>query len=467
MSFRDDAEMTVASLAAYAELARHRKVPVLRQVPIGDLVDDLDLARLLTEGGLRGPRLEKFLEQYLSAATRLHHPRYMAHQVAVPVAQGALAALIDGFTNNAMSIFEMGPPAAAIEKIVLDWMMSKVGWRDFKQCGGIGAGVLTHGGSLANLTALLAARNSSAPRAWVDGVPANLVLICSPSSHYSIARAAAILGLGGRNIRHAATDRLGRIDPNLLPALLKEVCDAGEVPVAVVANAGSTALGLFDPIRDIAAVCKEHGIWLHVDGAHGASYLASPVFRYLVDGIENADSLVWDAHKMLGSPLLCAAVLVRDEGALDDAFQQEASYLFHDKDQPGIDFIHRTIECSKAALGLKIFFAIADGGEGAIAAMIERQTYLAKAAADLLRETRSIEVAVEPEMNIVCFRVDGPDELQLAIRKRLTSEGEFYISTAEWLGKRWLRLVLMNPATTIDDVAALRSQILRMAADCQ
>lgn len=464
MSFRDDAETTVEALLAYAERARRRDGPVLRQPRLDELANDLDLDRLIAEGGLEGARLSRFLDRYLAAATRLHHPRYMAHQVAVPVPHAALAALIDSFTNNAMAIYEMGPSAAAIEHTVLDWMMAKVGWRAPDRSSQRGAGVLTHGGSLANLTALLAARARSVPRAWTEGVPAGLVLVCSPSAHYSIARAAAILGLGERNVRHAATDPLGRIDPEALPACLKKLREDGELPIAVVANGGSTALGLFDPIRDIAAVCREHGVWLHVDAAHGASNLLSPRLRHLLDGIENADSIVWDAHKMLRSPVLCAAVLMRNEQALKDALDQEASYLFHEKDQPGIDFIHRTVECTKAGLGLKIFFALAHGGERAIASMIERQTDLAKAAADLLRATPEIEVAAQPETNIVCFRVQGTDELQLDIRRRLTRDGAFYISTAEALGRRWLRLALMNPETNLDDIAALVSEILSIAS---
>lgn len=490
MSFQDDAAMTVAALQAYAERAARREGPVLRQSRIDALVDELDLEHLIAEGGLEGKRLQLFLERYLAGATRLHHPRNMAHQVGVPVPHAALAALIDGFTSNPMAIYEMGPPAAAIEHAVLNWMIAKVGWRGSacvgQRCAGVlphggslanltarlaarasgdqrGAGVLTHGGSLANLTALLAARARYAPWSWTEGIPSNLVLVCSPASHYSIARAAAILGLGTQNVCQAATNALGRIDPEILHSQLRKLCRDGKLPIAVVANGGSTALGLFDPIRDIAAICREHGVWLHVDGAHGASALISSRLRHVLDGIEEADSIVWDAHKMLRSPLLCAAVLVRDEDALNDTFHQEASYLFHDKDQPGIDFVHRTVECTKAALGLKVFFALAHGGERAIAAVIERQTDLAQAAADLLRNTPGIEIAVEPQTNIVCFRLQGTDALQLAVRRQLTQDGAFYISTAEALGKRWLRLVLMNPETTIDDIAELRTAVLALA----
>lgn len=462
MSFRDDADRTVAALQAYAENAAQRNRPVLSQTRITDLAHDLDLKMLIAEGGLEGNRLQNFLDRYLTAATCLHHPRYMAHQVAVPVPQAALAALIDGFTSNPMAIYEMGPGAAAVESVVLNWMMEKIGWRNISDARTHGEGVLTHGGSIANLTALLAARARIAPNAWTDGVPSNLVLVCSSAAHYSISRSAAILGLGASSVRLVGSDPLGRIDPSALARLLAKLREDGKQPMAVVANAGSTALGLFDPLREIAAVCRSEDVWLHVDGAHGASQLLSSRLRPLLDGIDEAHSVVWDAHKLLRAPLICAAVLVRDQGALTAAFRQEASYLFHDKDQPGIDFIYRSIECTKAALGLKIFFALAYGGESAIAETIEQQADLATAAAELLGATPGIEIAVKPETNIVCFRVEGPDDLQLAIRRRLTSDGSYYVSTAEALGKRWLRLALMNPATTLEDIASLRTEVLRL-----
>ncbi|NVO14403.1 MAG: aminotransferase class V-fold PLP-dependent enzyme [Rhodoplanes sp.] len=470
MSFRDDGAIAIEALDAFAANARGRGGPVIRQPALGDLDRRLGLERLIAEGGLTGDALRNFLTDYLAASTRLHHPGYMAHQVAVPLPHSAIAALVDAFCNNAMAIYEMGPAAATVEFAVVNWMLDKVGWRpspppDAARTGERhGGGVLTHGGSLANLTALLAARGRVTPRAWEDGTPKNLVIVASPASHYSIARAAGIIGLGQKAIRHAPTDAMGRLDPACLGGFLADLRKDGAEPLAVIANACGTALGLYDPLRDIAERCREHGAWLHVDGAHGASALLSGRLRSLLDGIELADSVVWDAHKMLGCSTLCAAVLVRDHADLDHAFREEASYLFHEKDQPGFDFIHRTVECTKAALGLKMFFALAVQGEQAIAATIERQTDLARTAAAILRAERGIELAVEPESNIVCFRLDGSDDLQIALRRRLTEKGDFYISTTEALGRRWLRLALMNPATEPSDIEGLIMELRGLRA---
>jgi L-2,4-diaminobutyrate decarboxylase len=481
VSFQGDARAAVEALREYHEHAASRSGPVIRQPPLRDLAQELELVELIAGGGLQGERLREFLDRYLAATTRLHHPGYLAHQVAVPHPSGAIGALVDAFTNNAMAIYEMGPAAAAIEFVVVNWMLGKVGFAPAPlppataAPGSHGGGVLTHGGSAANLTALLAARSRADPDAWSAGARRDLVLVAPAAAHYSIARTAGILGMGQRAVRAAPTDEDGRLVPDRLPAVLRALADEGLGVLAVVADACSTAAGLYDPLREVAAFCAENGLWLHVDGAHGASALLSERLKGRLDGIDRADSVVWDAHKMLRAPTLCAAVLLRDHRDLDRAFQQEASYLFHEKDQPGFDFIHRTLECTKAGLGLRLFMVLASEGEGALARYVERQVELAAAAADRLRREPGFEVAVAPESNIVCFRVldeevggepggDGEDALQLELRRRLLERGRHYVSTTEFRGKRWLRLAIMNPETDLGDVERLVEELRELNA---
>lgn len=471
MTFLEACRVAAEALQSFADCSHARGAPVIHQTPMAAVARKLDLQRLICEGGLGGPEFGEFLTTYLELSTRLHHPGYMAHQVAVPHPLSAIASLIDGFSNNAMAIYEMGPAAATVEFAVLNWMLGKVGWQpaplpgagNATGCdgghGGHGGGVLTHGGSLANLTALLAARARVAPGAWEEGTPGNLVIVASEGCHYSIPRAAGVLGLGERAVRYAASEADGRLDPRALESFITRLQREGSTILAVVANACSTAVGLYDPLREIARVCRTLGVWLHVDGAHGASALLSERRRGLVDGIELADSLVWDAHKMLRAPTVCAAVLVADHRTLDAAFRENASYLFHDKEQPGFDFIHRTVECTKAALGLRVFFALAAEGEQGLAAYIDRQSDLALAVAELLSAEPDVEVAVVPQSNIVCFRIDGSDELQLQVRKWLTEAGNSYISTAEFRGRRWLRVSLMNPHTELQDIRCMLQEI--------
>ena len=469
-NFVDDAERLIRLLQHYREQSVSRQRPVIQLPPLGELVERLQLNAPLRQGGLQGDALEAFLERYLDATTRLHHPGFLAHQTPPPHPSGALGSLVDGFTNNPMAIYEMGPPAAAIELFMVNWLLRQVGWTEQPLSPGAAAGeyaggVLTHGGSLANLTALIAARSRIAPEVWRDGNPGDLGLLASPQNHYSVARAAGILGLGTRAIESLEVDALGRIRPDRLPVALDRLRDAGRRPMALVANACSTALGLYDPLEEIAAFCREEGIWLHVDGAHGASALLSPKLRPLLRGIEQADSLIWDAHKMLLTPPLCAAVLVRDHRWLDQAFEQEASYLFHDKQQPGVDLIQRTVECTKAALGLKLYLVVAALGETGLARYVEEQTALAQQAWRYFDEQPDFSCPAKPQSNILCFAYADWNEEHLALRDRLIEAGDFHLSTAR-INDRWhLRAVFMNPETRMEDVEGLAQAIRKAAAE--
>jgi L-2,4-diaminobutyrate decarboxylase len=472
MSFLSDARVISRALDGFRRRAVRRRGRVVAQAPIEDLVAALDLDGHARRGGLTGRRLSAFINRYLASATNLHNPGYMAHQVAVPHPAGSLASLVDGFTNNAMAIYEMGPPAAAIEFWVLNWMIRKVGWtptpfpRDPLAAQPHAGGVLTHGGSLANLTALLAARSRIAPDAWERGTPPDLALLVPAESHYSIARAAGILGLGSAAIYPLDVDASGRVIPERIRESLRKVRSDGRRPMAVVANACSTALGLYDRLRPIGVICREEHVWLHVDGAHGASALISARHRSLLDGVEMADSMSWDAHKLMRTPTLCAAVLLRDSRNLDNAFRQEASYLFHDKAQPGVDFIHRTVECTKAGLGLRFFAVLAALGEDGLARYVDRQVSLAHEAYQWIAGLPDFECPFAPESNILCFRLRTADDAaQFAARDALIAEGSFHLSTAEVQGRRYLRASFMNPDTSMDDVRRMIARVRKLTPD--
>jgi L-2,4-diaminobutyrate decarboxylase len=467
MSFLSDLYDLGKTLDDYRAETLERRAPVIRLRPLSELVQTLDLEELVRNGGLEGEKLAKFVAPYLRNTTRLEHPAYMAHQVAAAHPSGALGALIDAFSNNPMAIYEMGPAASAIEFFMINWMLQHVGFRPAPAdpeehrealCGG---GVLVNGGSLANLTALIAARTRLVPDVWTRGNPSDLALMAPAECHYSITRAAGIMGIGQKGIYALDVDKNGSVIPERLPALYERLCADGKRPVALVSNACSTPVGRFDPLRDIGEFCRAKKIWFHVDGAHGASALLTEKYRRFLDGIELADSVIWDAHKMMRTPPLCAAVLLQDHRDLDRAFEQEASYLFHDKRQPGVDFMHRTVECTKSGLGLKLFFVVAALGEKGLAAYYERQCGLAAEAYTWLCTQSDIECPVAPQSNILCFRTQGSDQDQLAHRDRFIASGEFHLSTTLFGGRRYLRMVFMSPQTTINDVKALVAALRR------
>ena len=253
-SFLSDAEIITHVLDEYYQESIAAKKPVIHQEPLENIIADLQLASYIKDGGLSGEQLATFIRKYLATTTRLHHPAYMAHQVAVSHYAGALGSLIDGFTNNPMAIYEMGPGAASIEYFLINWLLEKVGWPPSPLLQNrqsdptpktFGGGVLTHGGSLANLTALIVARNTIVPDVWENGIPHDLALLAPAGAHYSIARAAGILGIGQQAIYSLDVDKKGAVIPDRLPFAYERLHNDGKRAVAVVANACSTVESIF------------------------------------------------------------------------------------------------------------------------------------------------------------------------------------------------------------------------------
>jgi L-2,4-diaminobutyrate decarboxylase len=470
MSFETDAEIIIQALSDFYERSTSGQGPVIRQPPMGELMTDMRLSELVSEGGLSGEKLARFLDSYLSALTRIYHPANIAHQQAVPHYMAALAGLVDNFVSSDGSIYELGPASVSIEYFLINWLLGKVGWQpaplnpQHAAEGSYGGGILTHGGSIANLTALIAARTQIAPQIWREGNPEDLALLAPAGAHYSIARAAGIMGLGQRAIYPLETDERGLVVPDRLPAAYARLEADGKRALALVANAGTTAAGLYDPLQEIGAFCRERNVWFHVDGAHGSPALLTDKYRDLMRGVELADSLAMNMHKLMRVTAVCTALLVRDARTIDEAFTQEADYLFHEKQQPGYDFLHRTIECTKPVLGLKFFMVLAAMGEAGMAEYIERQFDLTAEAYAYLQSLPDFECPVAPQTNILCFRVKGIGDRQLALRDRLLARGNYYVSSASLNGQRYLRLTLTNPATNLDVIKGLVDEIRELAA---
>jgi L-2,4-diaminobutyrate decarboxylase len=348
-------------------------------------------------------------------------------------------------------------------------MLERVGWEPTGRNSGRppapdaipGGGVLTHGGSLANLTALLAARAAKAPGAWQEGADGNLVVLAPAAAHYSLDRAVATMGMGTDALVGAPSDRLGRLIPDELPGALRRVADEGKEVMAVCANACATATGLYDPLEEVGAICREGGLWLHVDGAHGASALLHPEEKHRLDGIALADSLTWDAHKLLETSALCAAVLFRDGRHLLGTFQSEAAYVTEGNREVGHDFIGHQFECTKAPLGLKLFLVLAMVGEEGLAANIGVLWERTRQIHNQVAARPGFELLCLPESNILCFRHAGDDALQTRIRQQLMRDGDFLLSQADVDGRRWLRMTVMNP---LSDEGTIRRLLDRIEA---
>lgn len=466
-TFSTDGQLVLNELSAYLETCENGDGKVIDQIPMKEIIDDLSLNDLLANGGLTGKRLETFTQKYLSYATKLHHPQCLAHQISAPHSTGALAAMIDGLTNNETSIYEMGPATTTIEYFMINWMIKKIGWvpspvpgvDELNENLSYAGGVMTHGGSLANLTAMLTARSAKFPNLWKNGTPQNLVILVPEQSHYSLKRTAGIMGIGEDNCLSLPADNDGRVLPEKIPPMLEIIAKNSKEVLAIIGNACGTAAGLYDPLDQLGKICEKHSIWFHVDAAHGAGAIICDEYKHLIKGIDRADSIIWDAHKMFQTPAVCATLLVKDHRHIDSTFSQDASYMFHDKDQPGVDLALRTMECTKSALGVKMFMTLAALGEKGLVDYISSRIKVTQLAADYINDQIDFECPVYPETNIICFRIGNNDERQLEIRKRLLNKGDFYITTTKYKNQWWLRCVFIATGSSIDHFKKLIDQI--------
>ncbi|MBT8140988.1 MAG: aminotransferase class V-fold PLP-dependent enzyme, partial [Gammaproteobacteria bacterium] len=422
--FSDVAKLELIATDALKKLAQHisraenRETPASGYAPLREILSTLKVEEFLKHGGMDQETFASFLDNYLRHSVQLHNPAFIAHQVSVPDYPGVLAGMINAALNNPMAIYEMGPAAASLEFRVVNWMLEKIGWtpepfpdtvdEDFDRSSHA-AGVLVHGGSLANLTAMLAARARIAPQAWTQGTPKDLAIMVPKVSHYSNERAVAILGLGTNAIYPIDVDAWGVVQVESLEKTYAKLSADGKRCMAVIANASSTATGLHDPLVAMGEFCQQHGLWFHIDACHGATALLSQNSRHFLDGIELGDSVVWDAHKMMQVPVLCAAALFKNATDLMAAFHQDASYLAYGENREGYDSVQRAIECTKASLSLKIFLNLAFMGEKNLGAFVDDRYAMASKFYEILKTRPNFIAPYQPETNILCFRYQGAD----------------------------------------------------------
>ena len=416
-------------------------------------------------------RFTDLVKAMLERGLNLHDPRYIGHQVPAPVPIAGLFDAVGAVTNQVMAVYEMGPWASAVELAMIRELGEAIGWAPDTF-----AGTITHGGSLANLTGLLTARNVAVGDAWDQGLAGDgrqPVLLAHAEAHYSVARAAGILGLGSRQTVPVGLDERGRMDPQQLDEELTRLRTESRPIVAVVACACATPIGAFDPLEEIAAVCRDHGVWLHVDAAHGGAALLSDRHRHLLAGVELADSVVWDAHKMLFVPSLCAFVLYRDRRHIFDAFRQDAPYLF-DPAAPGLadyDSGVRSVECTKRAAAFGLWGVWSLFGRQLFADMVDVTFALGRTFHEKLAAAEDFLPLHEPQCNIVVFRHipaelrNAPPErvgdFQLELRRRVIESGEFYIVPTKHEGVGALRVAIMNPLTTAEHLDQLMDALRR------
>ena len=414
-------------------------------------------------------RFESLAAEMLARGHNLHDPRYIGHQVPAPVPLAGLFDALGTVTNQVMAIYEMGPWATSVERSMIARLGSRIGWGE-----GAFGGLVTHGGSLGNMTALLTARNVSLGDAWEAGLSGRSkppVILAQQDSHYSVTRAAGIIGVGAKQVMRVGLDDRRRMDPQKLDEALTDLRSKGVPIVAVSAAACATPIGAFDPLDQIAEVCQRHDVWLHVDAAHGGAALLSRKYRHLLNGLDQVDSLVWDAHKMLFVPALCAFVFYRNAEHRRATFRQDAGYLF-DPSVPELaefDSGTATVECTKRAATYGLWGTWSLFGERLFEDMVDVTFDLTQQFYERLQSEPDFEPLHEPQCNILAFRYVPPTlsdvseavvaQFLLTLRRELIRSGQFYIVQAKIGGQQALRVTLINPLTEASHLNSLVAAI--------
>lgn len=457
--FRKHAAELTEIIFQYLSSCQDESIPVLESIPA-------ETAYRFWKDELQTPSLsfQALFSKMIRDSIHLHHPGYIGHQVAVPHPYSMLADLAAGLLNNGMAVYEMGQVSVAMERAVCERIANLLEWNHEP------GGVFTSGGSLANLTALLSARQRhSQGKYWEGGHGQSppLAVMVSREAHYCNSRAVKIMGLGNQGLLLLPVNDRFQTDVSQLEDIYQQTLNQGIEVFAFVANACSTATGAYDDIESIAAFCKNHEIWLHIDGAHGGAVLFSDRHRHLLKGSELADSITLDFHKLLQSSILCTALIYRSIRDSYPTFSQGARYLFEDDEQEWYQTGKRTFECTKTMMVLKAYTLLHQLGEASLGQTIDRQYQLASDFADMLMENGHFQLACKPQSNIVCFRYTPPgvpsrqyDQLNRRIREELIHGGKYYPVLTTIGDSLFLRTALMNPGTTLDHMANMIRQIM-------
>jgi aromatic-L-amino-acid/L-tryptophan decarboxylase len=385
--------------------------------------------------------LEALFEQVLPFVQHVDHPRFFARIGSPSNFASVLAdAAASGFNVFAGS-WTGGSGPAAVELIVLDWL------RDWCGLPANTEGVLVSGGSVATLVALAAARTAR----FGERAPAEAVAYTSDQAHAAVGRGLRVLGFGRDQLRVLGSDERFRLPVAAVRAAIEEDLAAGRVPFCVAATAGTTSTGAVDPLDELADLCAERGLWLHVDGAYGAPAVLTERGRAELAGLERADSLVLDPHKWLFQPYEIGCVLVRDGTLLERTFALSGAYL-RDTEGGEVNFRDRSVQLTRMPRALKLWLSVRVFGVAAFRDAVARGIALAEHAERLLRERPGWDVVSPAQLAVVCFRREGDDALQTAIADAMVADGFAAPSTTVLDGRVALRLCTINPRTTFADV---------------
>ncbi|GAA4895115.1 pyridoxal phosphate-dependent decarboxylase family protein [Streptomyces coeruleoprunus] len=452
---------------------RHGPLPALSPEELTRLVDEQLPDGVLPRTGAGRAAVLALARACAATTVDLADPRAAAHLQPPSLAVAAAADVLAGIFNASVDTWDSGPYAVEIERRLVRGLAGLTGY------GPESGGVLTPGGSASNLQALLIARDAAAAKlrdvrgGGLAGLACEPLVFCSELAHFSVARACAVLGLGEDAVRPVPVDARHRMRPEALDALLRGTDPETHLPVAVVATAGTTDYGSVDPLPEVAAVARRHGVRLHVDAAYGCGALFSARLRPLLAGIEEADTVTLDLHKTAWQPASASVLLARDAADFTPTTGLRVAYLNPDDDgEAGYDgLLGLSLQTTRRADALKVAATFLALGTDGVGAMLDACHDLARHAEAAIGAHPRLALTAGATLSTVVFRfvtrdASASDRVNGALRRRLLRSGSALIgrtdvSGGDGPGSVHLKLTLLNPQARTTDVDELLAAVVR------
>jgi L-2,4-diaminobutyrate decarboxylase len=410
------------------------------------------------------------LRTVVANSVAVAHPHTAAHLHCPPLLAALAAEVVISTLNQSMDSFDQAPIATVVEQKLIRWLCAEAGLPKTAD------GTFTTGGSQSNYMGLLLARDAFCLKQWNFSVQKSglttearrLRIFCSEVAHFTVEKSASQLGLGTDSVVRVEVDDQFRMNLAALRDALSAAIAQGQFPLAVVATAGTTDFGSVDPLPELAAIARSAGAWLHVDAAYGGALLFSAQHREKLRGIEQADSLSIDFHKLFWQPIPCSVFLLR-EARHFEAIKLYADYLNPELHQDsGIpNLVTTSLLTTRRFDALKLWVSFQTLGRDKLAAMIDRTIALAAHAAKIVRNTPHLKLMCEPQLSTVVFRYIpkdseiGADQLNSALRQHLFENGKAVIGHTRVRGAQCLKFTCMNPAVTEGQI----EELVRLVAE--
>ncbi len=415
--------------------------PVSEVIPAEALHSKVDIR--LSEKGIPDDTFNKVLTEVVLKTPKTSSKYFFNQLFGGRQPKAVLGELLSVMLNNSMYTYKVAGPQVGIEKEIIRKSCELINYGDNY------GGTFAAGGSMSNFMAMLMARDRADETVISGGLRHKMTAYTSADSHYSIPKNAVFAGIGREQVRFIPSDNNGVMKVTLLEEAIKKDVADGYKPFFINATAGTTVLGSFDSVNPIADISDKYGLWLHLDGAYCGSVIFSKKYKHLVDGVHRADSFNYNAHKMLGVPLSCSLLLVKEKKHLNDSFAKDASYLYQ-TDADDFNLGKTSLQCGRRNDGLKLWTLWKSVGTEGLEAIVDNQFALADTARDYIRSNPDYQLYSYDDSISICFNYKGLDPEVLCTR--LYEKNKLLVGFGSFHGDTFVRLVTINATNNTEDI---------------